>query len=117
MIKSVYSIAVMVRDGKRAAKWYREKFGFKQVDRMEHWITVAPKGSKMLIHLCEVQKEWGTKLEPGNSGLAMVTDNLDKTYKELTAKGVVFKQKPMDRGWGKYAIVKDPDNNEFTLYE
>jgi catechol 2,3-dioxygenase-like lactoylglutathione lyase family enzyme len=117
MIRSLYSVAVMVSNGKRAARWYKEKLGFKVYENKEHWITVAPKGSKFTLHLCQANKEWGYKLEPGNSGIAMAVDSLDKTYKELSAQGVRFSQKPIDQGWGKYASFKDLDRNEFTLYE
>ncbi len=117
MIKSLYSLAVMVSDGKKATKWYTEKLGFKVYENKGHWVTVGPKGSKFYLHLCQANRKYGTKLEPGNSGVAMVVDDLDKTYAQLSAKGVKFSQKPIDQGWGKYASFKDPDRNEFYLYE
>lgn len=117
MIKTLYSIAVMVSDGKKAAEWYKEKLGFEIANESEHWITAAPKGSSTVLHLCQANKDGGFELEPGVSGIAFEVDNLDKTYEELSKKGVEFSQKPIDKGWGRFAIFKDPDNNEFHLYE
>ncbi len=114
MIKKIYSYAVMVRNENKAVKWYTQKLGFKVVDNYKGWKTVAPKGSKNVIHLCQVYK--GQGLEPGNQGVSMHTDNLDKTYKQLRAKGVVFTMKPTKTEWGTFASFKDPDGNEFTLY-
>ncbi|HUC39100.1 MAG TPA: VOC family protein [Candidatus Acidoferrum sp.] len=114
MIKGIYDVAVVVSNAKRSSKWYTSKLGFKVVESMGHWITVAPKSAKKgasLIHLCE------GKLEPGNTGIGMWADDIDKTYKQLSKNGVAFTQKPIDKGWGKYAMFKDPDRNVFWLFE
>jgi lactoylglutathione lyase len=114
MIKRIYSYAVMVRDENRAVRWYTQKLGFKVVDKWKGWKTVAPKGSKNVIHLCQVYK--GQGLEPGNQGIGMHTDNLEKTYRQLKKKGVVFTVPPTKEEWGTYAVFRDPDGNEFSLF-
>ena len=62
------------------------------------------------MHLCETKP-----LEQGNTGIAFRVDDLDKTYKEMTGKGVEFTVKPTKEEWGTYAMFKDPDGNEFWL--
>lgn len=114
MIKNVYSIAVVVSDGKKAKAWYTSKLGFKLVDNYDHWITVKPKGSKTILHLCEVSK---SMLEPGNTGIGFEVDSVDKTYKELAKKSVKFTKMPNDPGWGKQARFVDLDRNEFVIFE
>ena len=44
MIKKIGSIAVVVKDEKKAANWYKSKLGFEIKSQMEHWVTVIPKG-------------------------------------------------------------------------
>ena len=40
-------------------RWYSEKLGFRVVDRKGHWISVAPKGNKTVLHLCESKRpDW-----------------------------------------------------------
>jgi lactoylglutathione lyase len=113
VIKSISSAAVVVKDGKKAKKWYNEKLGFVVKSDDDHWITVAPpNGNGFEIHLCETKP-----LEKGNTGILFLVDNLDKTYAELTRKGVKFSQKPVDKGWGKYAMMKDLDGNVFWMME
>src|SRR5208283_5416404 len=112
MIKSFSSTAIVVSNGKRAMKWYHDKLGFRVVDKSGHWITVAPKGGKTVLHLCESKR-----LEKGNTGISFVVDNLDRTYEQLSKKGVRFTQKPVDKGWGKFAFFADQDGNEFWLVE
>jgi lactoylglutathione lyase len=112
MITKISSIAVVVRDEKKALQWYKSKLGFAQKSNMDHWVTVAPKNSRGLeIHLCKTKP-----LEKGNTGISLASDNIDKTYKELSAKGVKFTVKPRDDGWGKYAMFKDLDGNVFWLF-
>ncbi len=111
MIKSIRSAAVVVKDAKKAKKWYSEKLGFVVKSDEDHWITMAPANAKGFeLHLCETKP-----LEKGNTGILFVVDDVDKTYAELSKKGVKFSQKPIDQGWGKYAMMKDLDGNIFWL--
>jgi len=110
MIKSVMDVAIVVSNGKKSAQWYKENLGLDIRDDEGHWITVAPKDSNIVLHLCEHKP-----LEQGNTGIAFSVDDLDKTYKEMSVKGVEFTAKPTKAEWGTYAMFKDPDGNEFWL--
>ena len=112
MIKKFMSIAVVVRDEKKAATWFRTKLGFEIKSNMEHWVTVAPKGARgPELHLCKTKP-----LEKGNTGISFECDDLDKTYSEFSKKGVKFVVKPRDDGWGKYAQISDLDGNLYWLF-
>jgi catechol 2,3-dioxygenase-like lactoylglutathione lyase family enzyme len=111
MIKSIIDVAVVVSDANKSAEWYRDKVGLEIRDRQGHWVTVAPKGSGPVLHLCET-----TPLEPGNTGIAFQADDLDKAYKEMSAKGVEFTVKPKKEEWGYHAMFKDLDGNEFWVF-
>jgi len=111
LIKRISSVAVVVKDGKKAAQWYKSKLGFEVKESEGHWITVAPKGSRgPELHLCESKP-----LEKGNTGILLFADDLQKTYQELSRKGVKFTRKPKDEGWGEYAMFSDLDGNVFWL--
>ncbi len=106
------SVAVVVSDGKKSAQWFKEKLGFEIRDQEGHWITVAPKGSKLLIHLCE-----GNELEPGNTGFAFYVKDAAKEETDLRKKGVKFPESTKKESWGTHAMFADPDGNEFWLIE
>lgn len=106
------SVALVVKDGKKSAQWYKEKLGFEIRDAQGHWITVAPKGSDLVIHLCE-----GDKLEPGNSGFAFQAKDVAKEEKALASKGVKITTPMRKESWGTYMQFADPDGNEFWLFE
>jgi uncharacterized glyoxalase superfamily protein PhnB len=46
----------------------------------------------------------------------MLVDNVDRTYKELKAKGVKFVSEPKDQYWGgRTATFIDPSGYRFIL--
>jgi catechol 2,3-dioxygenase-like lactoylglutathione lyase family enzyme len=114
MIEGIFSVAVLVKDAERAAEWYRDKLGF-EVMKDGHWVTCRPPGSKVQFHLCEPCKEWGDDAPGGNTGIALLCDDVERTYRELKSKGVEF-AKELTRGKsGAYAVFKDLDGNEFWI--
>ncbi len=113
MIRKMGSMAVVVKDEKKAKEWYRDKLGFEIRSETDHWVTVAPKGARgPVLHLCKSRP-----LEKGNTGILFIVDDLKRTYTELAKKGVKFTVKPRDEGWGEYAMMKDLDGNVFWLME
>jgi uncharacterized glyoxalase superfamily protein PhnB len=117
MFTGIGSVPVLVKDAKKAAKWYTEKLGF-EVSEEGHWVTVKPKESEMLIHLCEKCDDWESDCPGGNTGIYLDSEDKERTYKELKARGVQFKVDLTEAPWapgGKYAILKDLDGNEFWM--
>ena len=112
-INRIRSVAVVVSDEKKAKEWYRDKLRFEVQDEMEHWVVVGPPGSPMGIHLCK-----GETLEPGNTGILFYADDVEATYQELKGRGVEFTRELGKAEWDErvtYAMLKDPDGNEFWL--
>ena len=111
MINGIADVAIVVSNSKKALKWYTGVLGLEPRDTEGHWITVSPKGSETVLHLCESKKP-----EKGNTGIALSASNLNKTCEELKAKGVKFPHPPKDDGWGVFAQFEDPDGNVIWLY-
>jgi predicted enzyme related to lactoylglutathione lyase len=112
MIGTRMSMALMTKDAKKSAKWYKEKLGF-QASVEGHWVTVWPKGAGWKVHLCEGE---ASDMEPGNSGVALYVKDLEREYKRLKAKGVKFAMPVTTKPWGTFALLKDLDGNELWLY-
>jgi catechol 2,3-dioxygenase-like lactoylglutathione lyase family enzyme len=134
MITGVGSVAILVRDAKKSAEWYRDKLGFEVVGIEGHTVFVRPKGSELLLHLCGRCDSWendrpggrtgvwlrcgGVTLRRENSGQVLPasnSENVERTYLELKRNGVEFSEELTTTDWGKYAILKDPDGNEFEI--
>jgi len=106
------TVAVVVRDEKKAVKWYTEKLGFRHVSKFSHWHTVSARGSNVRIHLCP-----DSKPEKGNTGFMFVTKDIEKEVAALKKKGVKFTMPVTKESYGTLAMFADPDGNEFWLFE
>jgi len=104
VISKEFGVAIMVSDGKKAAKWYGDKLGFETAVE-GHWVAAWPKGAKWKLHLCEGE------LEPGNTGIGFYSDDLKKTVADLKKKGVKFAKDYTKTKWGEIAMLEDPDGN------
>lgn len=135
MITGVGSVAILVDDAKRSAEWYHDKLGFEIVGIEGHTVFVRPRGSKALLHLCERCESWEHDQPGGRTGiwlqcgeitthkdektghvlLASNPEDVERTYLELRKNGVEFSEQLTTTNWGKYAILRDPDGNEFEI--
>ena len=135
MITGIGSVAILVRDAKKSAKWYQDKLGFEVVGIEGHAVFVKPKDSQMLLHLCEQCTDWGNDKPGGRTGVwfqcgevtiskdastgrvipASDPANVERSHLELKQKGVEFSEELTKTKWGKMTILKDPDGNEFEI--
>jgi uncharacterized glyoxalase superfamily protein PhnB len=51
----------------------------------------------------------------GGDPVVFVSDDVEKTYNELSARGVEFQQPPVKASWGTSSVFKDQDGNLFAL--
>jgi predicted enzyme related to lactoylglutathione lyase len=57
-------------------------------------------------------------VEKGTFGAGVLaTDDCQKTYEELKAKGVTFSQPPQKRPYGVEALLRDDSGNWFSMTE
>lgn len=131
MITHISNVEIFVSDQDRALDFYAQKLGFekRRDDSMgpdsPRWIEVAPEGAKTSIVLYKP-----TEQMPGASTYAlaksligtfapfvMEVDDMQKTYKELSSKGVEFSEKPTKQYYGWWAVIKDPDGNTIGLHQ
>jgi predicted enzyme related to lactoylglutathione lyase len=115
MIRDMMSVAVPVADAKKSAEWFQEKLSF-EVAVDGHWVTAKPKGSKMVLHLCEECMEWAGGRPGGQTGIAFSVDDVEKTYQQLKENGVQFSKALTKAPFGICAIFKDLDGNEFWIW-
>jgi predicted enzyme related to lactoylglutathione lyase len=131
MIQRLSHHTIYVLDQDQAKDFYIDKLGFEL--KMDvtmgnfRWLTVSPKGQpdmELILmpvapgpHMDEaVCGQLRTLLKEGRmpSGVFQTAD-CRRTFEELTAKGVEFKQPPTERPYGIEAIVKDPFGNWYSL--
>jgi hypothetical protein len=112
---AVADVAVVVSNAKSSAKWWKQNLGFSSytVGGAGHAILVAPPGDRFVLHLCE----GFAPLEPGDTGIAFVTDAMDALLARMSKGAVRFPEPPKKEAWGSSAKFADPDGNVFWLLE
>ncbi|GAC1636820.1 MAG: VOC family protein [Herpetosiphon sp.] len=121
MIKTVRSVGIYVGDQDRAKQFFTETLGFDLIGDMPmgppghpRWIEVAPPDKQVILVLFtadEHRDRIGTF-----SNIIFACDDIQATYSEMQAKGVVFTDAPRKEVWGGWwAVFKDPDGNTYGI--
>ncbi|HEX2079707.1 MAG TPA: VOC family protein [Longimicrobium sp.] len=118
MIKAVKFVAAYVNDQDRALAFYTQKLGFtvatdQPMGPDARWIELRIPGAETALVV--VKPMMPEHHVGGFMNMAFVADDVQKTYEELSARGVEFTQPPRTESWGTGAVFKDPDGNLFAL--
>lgn len=110
---AIADIAIVVTDAKASAAWWEEKLGFAvhTLGGSGHAVLIAPPGERFVLHLCE----GFAPREPGNTGIAFMTDEIGPLVERMLAKGVAFTEPLEKTEFGATAKFADPDGNVFWL--
>jgi predicted enzyme related to lactoylglutathione lyase len=118
MIKGIKFASVPVSDQDRALAFYTQKLGFavatdQPFNDKQRWIELRIPGAPTGLVLFTPD---GHEDRIGTfSSISFTTDDIQKTYRELSARGVEFEGPPQTAEWGAFALFKDPDGNSFVL--
>jgi catechol 2,3-dioxygenase-like lactoylglutathione lyase family enzyme len=137
MISRMSHTTVYVLDQDSAKRFYTEKLGFELRGDLTmgaefegsgtgfRWLTVSPPDQPDLeIVLAavgmgqdeETADQMRSLIAKGALGAGVMgTDDCQKTYEELSARGVVFVQEPARRPYGIEAVFRDDSGNWFSL--
>ena len=118
MITHLKFVGIPTRNQDAAVAFYTEKLGFKVVTdqpmgETQRWIElrVGTSESRVVLFTPDGHEERIGTFFNGS----FACDNVEKTYAELTAKGVEFTGPPKKEPWGTYTVFKDPDGNQFVM--
>src|SRR5579863_7348584 len=114
MIKHIKFVAIPVKDQNRALNFYTEKLGLTIItdqpfDAKQRWLELRiPKAETRIVLFTPegFEERVGTF-----TGISLDCDELDKTYDELTARGVKFDGPPQRQPWGNFAKFTDSEGN------
>lgn len=132
MITNVSLVSVWVTDQDEALAFYTDVLGFEKGDDVQlgpdfRWLTVIhPTQPELHLHLTTP----GPPMDPelveamkraqaggGLPGVGLHVDDCQKTFEELSAKGVEFLQEPAERPYGVEALMRDSSGNWMVLVE
>lgn len=118
MITQLKFVGIPVRDQVRALEFYTEKLGFEVSTNQpfsdkQRWIELRIANSATRIALFTPDGHESRVGSFFNGSFAC--DDVQATYRQLSARGVEFVSPPQKQHWGEFAIIKDPDGNQLLL--
>jgi catechol 2,3-dioxygenase-like lactoylglutathione lyase family enzyme len=132
MITNIAIATVWVKDVDASKAFYLDVLGFRENTDITlgdgyRWCTVSsPTQPELQVHLAVPGPPHSPEMvdainraldEGGMNGLGMSVDDCQKTYEELSAKGVQFLQEPSERPYGVEAVCRDNSGNWMVLVE
>ena len=139
MITKLSHCLLFVLDQDSAKEFYTEKLGFEVRTDFQmgegfeaggsgfRWLTVSPPDQPDVVVILadaamgsdeQTAKQIRALLAKGALGATVFdTDDCQKTYEELSARGVVFTSEPAERPYGIEAVFRDDSGNTFSLTE
>src|ERR1700733_2955037 len=102
MIKAVKFVSIPVKNQDQALNFYTQKLGFQILtdqpfDGKQRWLELSIPGGETRVVLFTPtghEERIGTF-----SNITFVSENVDKTYAELSSRGVEFPQPPKKEHW------------------
>jgi hypothetical protein len=98
-------------DAEGLREFLRDKLGFKATDVGDGWLIFDLPEADMGCHPS------GRGSPSGTQDISFYCDDIDSTVKELRQKGVKFKGKVEDHGYGLVTQFKMPGNIWVQLYQ
>ena len=130
MRQSLAHVAVVVRDYDEAIAWFTERLGFVlvadeyQPEQDKRWVRVAPPGgppggaSLLLARASTPEQEAFIGDQAGGRVfLFLRTDDFDRDFAAMTARGVAFVRPPVVQAYGKVAVFLDLYGNRWDLVQ
>jgi predicted enzyme related to lactoylglutathione lyase len=117
MITHLKFASIPTRNQDAAVAFYTEKLGFKVITDQPHggqrWIEmrVGTSDTRIVLFTPDGQQERVGTMFNGS----FACDNVERTYEELSRRGVEFTGPPEKQPWGTFAIFKDADGNTLVL--
>jgi lactoylglutathione lyase len=121
VIEGVGQVIIEVDDQERALEFWTSTVGFELArdapyGEGQRWIEVTTRD--MAVALVLSPRRDGRPSAPAElptSNVFFCCDDLSRMHEELSARGVVFPQPPVELQWGWWSMFEDLEGNRFAL--
>ena len=123
MITNVRKIVLPVDDEGRAAEFWTSRLGFEVVcdqsyGNGQRWLEIAPPDGSIALILSRRPADEARRTVPEqlpHSPVFFNTDDIQKTYEELSARGVRCPAPPVRMPFGWWAMFEDHEGTRYAL--
>ena len=119
---SVKQLIVPVDDQERAKAFWVEQMGFEitsdETFGDERWIEVSPPGQSLVLVLSRREPHETRRGAPEHlphSNIFFTCEDVEKTYKELSERGVKFAVRPEKQHFGWWSMFEDQEGTRYAL--
>jgi len=116
MVEKMKNIVVFVRDFEKAQRFYKEQLRLPLVQESQAIMEFFP-GDGTTLGVSLAMHEAALSLVGRHTGITLQVKDIEPLCRELEEAGVAFAEPLEKTPWGKMAVVKDPDGNQFALVE
>jgi catechol 2,3-dioxygenase-like lactoylglutathione lyase family enzyme len=127
MTQHLAAVSLIVHDYDEAIDFYVGKLGFDLIEDTlmsdtKRWVLVAPPESKETRLLLAKADSAEQKTRVGNQTggrvfLFLHTDDFQRDYAAMRARGVRFLEQPRSESYGTVAVFADPYGNKWDLIQ
>ncbi|MDE2317441.1 MAG: VOC family protein [Xanthomonadaceae bacterium] len=126
MAQHIASFALVVADYDEAIAYYTRALGFELREDAprgdgKRWVVVAPPGAATAILLAkaadDIQVTRIGNQTGGRVGFFLHTDDFDRDFAAMTARGVRFAEAPRHEDYGTVAVFEDLYGNRWDLMQ
>jgi catechol 2,3-dioxygenase-like lactoylglutathione lyase family enzyme len=127
MAQSLGYVALVVRDYDEALAFFTQALGFTVIEDTplgggKRWVLVRPANSHgtslLLARAASAEQE--RRVGNQNGGrvfLFLHTDDFWRDYRQMTSRGVKFREQPRQESYGTVAVFEDLYGNKWDLLE
>jgi catechol 2,3-dioxygenase-like lactoylglutathione lyase family enzyme len=125
--QSIGYVALVVRDYDEAIAYFTNALGFEMVEDTllgggKRWVLLAPPGSvetRLLIAQASTPEQTARVGDQtgGRVSFFLHTDDFQRDYREMNARGVKFCESPRDESYGTVAVFEDLYGNRWDLLQ
>ena len=106
------AVILLVSDMNTSVQFYKEILNIPMKKKSDEWTEFFNKETVLALHPAK-NKE---RLKSGQHILiGFSASDFDQTIKNLQEKKVVFFKNPREEGFGKHAIIEDPDGHLISI--
>jgi predicted enzyme related to lactoylglutathione lyase len=106
------AVILLVSDMSKSVQFYRETLNLPLKKESDEWTEFFNKETVLALHPARHKEN----LKSGQHILlGFSASDFDNTINKLKEKGVVFFKNPKEEGFGKHAIIEDPDGHLISI--
>ncbi len=106
------AVILLVSDMNKSVQFYEEILNIPLKKKSDEWTEFFNKETVLALHPAK-NKE---KIKSGQHILVgFSASDFDQTIRKLQDKNVVFFKNPREEGFGKHAIIEDPDGHLISI--